>query len=119
MSWNLRPRKEQRIYIFEMPVLFFSRDSRNENERKVEKKYFLDVWYWEKGKFSYVREMIRAHFACNAVRAKKKLPTRNLVTKPTQRWKVHFLQTKNTHTFKFRKLRLKKKQTSIFSFSFG
>lgn len=40
MSWNLRPRKEQRIYIFEMPVLFFSRDSRNENESKVEKNIF-------------------------------------------------------------------------------
>ena len=119
MSWNLRPRKEQRIYIFEMPVLFFFTRLTKRKRTQGGKKYFLDVWYWEKGKFSYVREMIRAHFACNAVRAKKKLPTRNLVTKPTQRWKVHFLQTKNTHTFKFRKLRLKKKQTNIFSFCFG
>ena len=78
MSWDgnsLRSAPEERtknIY-FSNVGAFFSRGSRNENERKVEKKPFLDVWYWAKGKFSYVLEMIRAHFACNAVRAKKKI----------------------------------------------
>lgn len=104
MSWDgnsLRSAPEERtknIYFSNVDA-FFSRGSRNENERKVEKKSFLDVWYWEKGKFSYVREMIRAHFACNAVRAKKKIANSQFGHETNTALKSAFLANKEHAKF--------------------